>query len=78
MLLHYLFSDSTTIFTVITAVLILLYYRSTKHWQPLTAPLPPSPKGWPLLGNIRPKKQPWVEFSKLGEKYGKGMAYSGF
>jgi hypothetical protein len=36
------------------------------------APLPPGPKGLPLLGNIldMPSSFEWVTFSLWGEKYG--------
>jgi hypothetical protein len=36
------------------------------------APLPPGPKGLPLLGNMldMPSSYEWVTFSQWGEKYG--------
>ncbi|KAG6845597.1 hypothetical protein H0H87_006650 [Tephrocybe sp. NHM501043] len=36
------------------------------------APLPPGPKGYPLIGNVldMPSKQEWVTFSQWGERYG--------
>ncbi|KAG6873902.1 hypothetical protein C0995_009681 [Termitomyces sp. Mi166 len=36
-------------------------------------PLPPGPKGYPLIGNIfdMPTKQEWAVFSKWGKQYGK-------
>ncbi|KDQ54080.1 hypothetical protein JAAARDRAFT_410464 [Jaapia argillacea MUCL 33604] len=35
-------------------------------------PLPPGPKGLPLVGNVldMPKKQPWITFNKWGEQFG--------
>lgn len=36
------------------------------------APLPPGPKGLPLVGNMldMPSSEEWVTFSRCGEKYG--------
>ncbi|KAG6833863.1 hypothetical protein H0H87_011797 [Tephrocybe sp. NHM501043] len=36
------------------------------------APLPPGPKGYPLIGNVldMPSTQEWVTFTKWGEQYG--------
>lgn len=38
----------------------------------LPAPLPPGPKGWPVLGNIDvlPSSHAWVKYSELGHQYG--------
>ncbi|KDQ62054.1 hypothetical protein JAAARDRAFT_448042 [Jaapia argillacea MUCL 33604] len=40
------------------------------------APLPPGPRGWPIIGNIldMPTVQPWLGFKKWGEKWG-NMVY---
>ncbi len=39
----------------------------------LPAPLPPGPKGWPVLGNIDvlPSSHAWVKYSELGHQYGR-------
>ncbi|KAJ8696759.1 hypothetical protein PTI98_006603 [Pleurotus ostreatus] len=44
--------------------------------QRLPAPLPPGPKGWPILGNIDvlPSDQVWLKYSELGRQYG-GIVY---
>ncbi|KAK7449253.1 hypothetical protein VKT23_013398 [Stygiomarasmius scandens] len=41
-----------------------------------SASLPPGPKGLPFLGNVAdlPQTQPWITFSRFGEKYG-GITY---
>lgn len=35
-------------------------------------PLPPGPKGLPLVGNLfqLPQKEPWVEYDRLSKRYG--------
>jgi len=42
-----------------------------------SAPLPPGPKGLPFLGNVAdlPQTQPWITFSKFGEKYGEYITF---
>ncbi|KAL4267769.1 cytochrome P450 family protein [Pleurotus pulmonarius] len=44
--------------------------------QRLPAPLPPGPKGWPILGNIDvlPSDQVWIKYAELGRQYG-GIVY---
>lgn len=54
---------------------IAIAYRS---WQSnkRRGPLPPGPRGLPLLGNMAdlPDSQPWVALAKLGEIYGASFA----
>ncbi|KAF5358637.1 hypothetical protein D9758_007686 [Tetrapyrgos nigripes] len=54
-------------------LLLLSFYL----WKILRArrngPLPPGPRGWPVIGNlfdIPTSEKPWLEWAKLGEKYG--------
>ncbi|KAJ7644946.1 cytochrome P450 [Roridomyces roridus] len=51
-----------------TALALAYYiYRSRK-----SLPLPPGPKGWPLIGNVldMPKSHSWKKFAQWGEIYG--------
>lgn len=41
--------------------------------NPKNLPLPPGPKGYPLIGNLFdvPKDKPWVAYNEWSKKYGK-------
>ncbi|KAJ7451064.1 cytochrome P450 [Mycena latifolia] len=54
----------------IAAVALTLCYRLYSRRNAL--PLPPGPKGWPLIGNVldMPKSHAWKTFSRWGEIYG--------
>jgi len=41
----------------------------------VTNPLPPGPKGWPLIGNLLevPTTEPWKGYAALGEKWGESF-----
>jgi hypothetical protein len=43
-----------------------------------SAPFPPGPPGWPLVGNIldMPHIKPWLVFAEWGKKYGKCLLFS--
>lgn len=65
-------TDFATTFTALgfIGLSVLIYTLQVKKHAP--APLPPGPKGLPLLGNIvdLPRSQPWVTFANWGEIYG--------
>lgn len=66
--------ESTYYLAVGVAGLLASFFVFKK--QRLPAPLPPGPKGWPLLGNVTdlPSSQAWVKFTALGRQYG-GIVY---
>ncbi|KAF8999670.1 cytochrome P450 [Cyathus striatus] len=57
---------------IAVSAVIAYNYRKSQN----LAPLPPGPKGLPLIGNVAdlPKSKPWETFSKWGDIYG-GMVY---
>jgi hypothetical protein len=57
--------------SVALAVKGIIAYRRRKR-NPLRLPLPPGPKGLPLVGNILqiPQKLPWEGYDKLCKEYG--------
>ncbi|KAG5721459.1 O-methylsterigmatocystin oxidoreductase [Termitomyces sp. T112] len=59
--------DVLCVFLAIFIVGKILHRRQPQH-----GPLPPGPKGYPLIGNIldMPSKQEWATFGKWGEQYG--------
>lgn len=64
----------TTLLGVALGALLIIFYSQTGKKRS-RAPLPPGPKGLPLLGNIAdlPQSQPWTTFAKLGDKYGERL-----
>jgi hypothetical protein len=54
------------------AVLALYLLRKVFQRSRPLAPLPPGPKGLPLIGNAldMPKEQEWFTFTEWGKKYG--------
>ncbi|KAG5716246.1 O-methylsterigmatocystin oxidoreductase [Termitomyces sp. T112] len=60
--------NSIDVFCAFLGVYLLgkLFHRAQR------GPLPPGPKGYPLIGNIldMPSKQEWATFAQWGERYG--------
>ncbi|KDQ62055.1 hypothetical protein JAAARDRAFT_203276 [Jaapia argillacea MUCL 33604] len=54
---------------VLTSCIASLAYAAQKRSP---APLPPGPKGWPIIGNVldMPTTKPWLVFTKWGERWG--------
>jgi hypothetical protein len=54
----------------VLALVSLAYIRSRR-----SLPLPPGPKGWPLIGSLleMPTAQPWKVYQQWGERYGMGF-----
>ncbi|KAJ7817730.1 cytochrome P450 [Mycena leptocephala] len=65
----------TTTVSALVALLCARYFF--KRGRP---PLPPGPKGLPILGNIYdlPKHSPWLAFAEMGEKWGDLISFTTF
>lgn len=62
------------IFSSLCVVLLFLYVvRRKRH----TLPLPPGPKGLPMIGNVLdiPSKNQWLTYWKWGKLYGEYMSH---
>ncbi|KAG6815618.1 hypothetical protein H0H87_012888, partial [Tephrocybe sp. NHM501043] len=61
--------DALVVFCALYAVFILSRLARRKQ---LAAPLPPGPKGYPLIGNLfdMPSAQEWITFDKWGQRFG--------
>lgn len=64
--------DKNIIALLIIGVISLSIFLHSRHNKLVATPLPPGPKGLPLLGNVTdlPQTQPWETFAHWGEKYG--------
>lgn len=53
-------------------IAVLAKVRSRRLLRQRGFPLPPGPKGWPIIGNLLqvPKDFSWLTFSQWGEEYG--------
>lgn len=58
-------------------VFLLTFLYTHRDWREALAPLPPGPKGLPLLGNVidLPPSQPWETFARWGKTYGMHLAF---
>ncbi|KAJ7127635.1 cytochrome P450 [Mycena epipterygia] len=64
-----MFTPTPTDGILAAAALSLCYYMYTRK---STMPLPPGPKGWPIIGNVldMPKSHAWKTFARWGDIYG--------
>ncbi|KAG6865993.1 hypothetical protein C0991_009665 [Blastosporella zonata] len=64
-------SDINSIDVLCALVGVFILGKLARRGQ--RAPLPPGPKGYPLIGNVldMPATQEWLTFAKWGEQYGK-------
>ncbi|KAJ6530989.1 cytochrome P450 [Mycena vulgaris] len=64
-----MFTPTATDGILAAATLSLCYHLYTRN---ATLPLPPGPRGWPLVGNIldMPKSHAWKTFARWGDIYG--------
>ncbi|KAI1792473.1 cytochrome P450 [Ganoderma leucocontextum] len=67
-------SVSHTVPILFVVVVLSVYVRSVLDWKIRTRgrPLPPGPKGWPIIGNMlnMPASQSWVAYRNLAVHYG--------
>ncbi|EMD33935.1 hypothetical protein CERSUDRAFT_107728 [Gelatoporia subvermispora B] len=51
---------------------VVAYVLFARHASAHKLPLPPGPKGWPLIGNMldMPQDKPWETYAKWGKTYG--------
>ncbi|KAJ3540050.1 hypothetical protein NMY22_g4462 [Coprinellus aureogranulatus] len=57
----------------VTALLLLAQYCVRRFRRSSSLPLPPGPKGYPIIGNlleIGQQEQPWAVYSEIAKEYG--------
>lgn len=53
--------------------LTILFWRYTRKAKPNRLPLPPGPRGLPIIGNLLdvPSDKPWLVYDRWFKQYGK-------
>lgn len=65
--------------SLLLVIFALIFWQSTLYLRRRRAskglPLPPGPKGWPIIGNILdfPKEYAWKRFVEWGSRYGQSV-----
>ena len=67
---HHWTMEPTFQFAIILTSLILLKWL--KKYLTRSLPLPPGPKGYPVIGNLldMPSRTPWIKFAEWSKVYG--------
>ncbi|KAJ7138330.1 cytochrome P450 [Mycena epipterygia] len=64
----------STIFGAFALALLaaILFRRAHDNRNPQNLPLPPGPKGWPIIGNLleMPRETPWIKFEEWSRIFG--------
>jgi hypothetical protein len=63
---------------LLTSALVIIWYLKKKRFRgkrenPHGLPLPPGPKGYPVIGNLfdLPTWKPWLTYNEWFKRYGK-------
>ncbi|KAI0356538.1 cytochrome P450 [Trametes cingulata] len=70
-------SGTTSILLILLVAIILVHLLLRKRQH---GPLPPGPRGWPLIGNLfdMPRTHQWVTFANWGQRWGDIISVSLF
>lgn len=62
---------STDIYLIAFAIVLAL--AGLKRWRSNRLPLPPGPRGYPIIGNLldMPSEHQWVKYHEWSKKYSK-------